>query len=210
MSEKPAESRGSVLKWALWGAAIIGVAGVVYITAKSAVMPQSARPPGKTTASAPAGVGFASKVDRSFAGTAAPDYKFKDADGKSMTVADLKGDVVVLNLWATWCAPCKIEMPTLAKLQAAYDGRPVKVVTVSIDKDAAVDEARTFIAQHAPLAFYSDAEAKMPWAMTPPVAGMPTTVIYGKDGLERARISGEADWAGEGARALVDKVLAEG
>ena len=115
----------------------------------------------------------------------------------------------MLNLWATWCGPCKNEMPTLARLQAAYAGQPLVVVAVSIDKAEALDGARTFIAGLAPLAFYNDPAAKLPWALKPPAAGMPTTVIYGKDGLERGRISGEAAWSDPDAKAILDKVLAE-
>lgn len=208
MSDHPAaETKGGFVKWALWGVALIGVAGVLYIIAQASTNPD------KAETSAPKPVATAAKglnVDRSNAGKPATDYVFQDTDGKSLTIADLKGEVVVMNLWATWCAPCKIEMPTLAALQAGYEGKPVKVLAISIDKADAVPAAKAFIAQHAPLGFYSDPAAKLPWAMTPQAVGLPTTVIYGKDGLERARISGEADWNGAQAKALIDKVLAEG
>ena len=115
---------------------------------------------------------------------------------------------MVLNIWATWSAPCKLEMPTLAKLAKAYAGKPVAVVAVSIDKADALDQAKAFIAGNAPLGFYNDPEAKLPWALKPAANGMPTTIILGKDGLERGRISGEADWAGPGATATIDKLLA--
>ncbi|MEO8115465.1 MAG: TlpA disulfide reductase family protein, partial [Phenylobacterium sp.] len=132
-----------------------------------------------------------------------------DAAGKPLKLADLKGKVVVLNLWATWCAPCKIEMPTLARLQAAYAGRPVAVMVVSIDKPEALAQAKAFIAAQAPLAFYNDPAAKLPWALKPAATGMPTTVIYGKDGFERGRVSGPAGWDGADAKAVIDRVLAE-
>jgi hypothetical protein len=99
-------------------------------------------------------------------------------------------------------------MPTLAKLAASYAGQPVAVVALSIDKPDAVEQAKAFIAGNAPLKFYNDPEAKFPWVMKPNAAGMPTTIILGKDGLEHGRISGEADWAGSGAKAAIDKVLA--
>jgi thiol-disulfide isomerase/thioredoxin len=151
----------------------------------------------------------ARKLEHPSDGSAPPDYTFYDAGGKPLKVADLKGKVLVVNLWATWCAPCKIEMPQLAKLQAAYAGQPVAVVAISIDKPEKLADAKAFIAQNAPLAFYNDPDAKLPWALKPPASGMPTTVIYGKDGFERGRVSGEAEWAGEGAKAVIDKVLAE-
>jgi thiol-disulfide isomerase/thioredoxin len=181
MSEGPeatSKPKPGLLTWALGGVAIVGVAAVVYIIGSASTKP-----------------------------TPAPDYTFYDASGKAMKIADLKGKVVVMNIWATWCAPCGTEMPTLAKLQAAYAGKPGEVVTVSIDSETSAAKARLFIAQHDPLKFYHDREMKLPFKLTPPAPGAPTTVIYGKDGLEVARVAGEADWAGPEARALVDKAL---
>ena len=203
-----ARPRGGVLTWALWGAALIGVAAVVYIMAQSLTKPTTEMP--VPTAPAATNDSVSKKLTHASDGTAAPDYAFNDAQGKPLKIADLKGKVVVMNLWATWCGPCKIEMPTLAKLQAAYAGRPVAVVAISIDKPEALAEAKAFIAAQAPLAFYNDPAAKLPWALEPSAVGMPTTVIYGKDGLERGRIAGEAAWAAPDARAVIDKILAEG
>lgn len=208
MSEQSTAKPRSILTWALWGAALIGVAAVVYITAQSSTKPTVAVGPVKAPAGAEHSV--AAKLEHPSDGALPPDYAFNDASGKAVKLADLKGKVLVVNLWATWCGPCKIEMPQLAKLQAAYAGQPVQVVAISIDKAEAFDEAKAFIATHPPLAFYNDPAAKLPWALKPPAAGMPTTVIYGKDGFERGRVSGEADWAGGGAKAVIDKILAEG
>jgi thiol-disulfide isomerase/thioredoxin len=208
MSEQSTAKPRSILTWALWGAALIGVAAVVYITAQSSTKPTVAVGPVKAPAGAEHSV--AAKLEHPSDGALPPDYAFNDASGKGVKLADLKGKVLVVNLWATWCGPCKIEMPQLAKLQAAYAGQPVQVVAISIDKAEAFDEAKAFIATHPPLAFYNDPAAKLPWALKPPAAGMPTTVIYGKDGFERGRVSGEADWAGGGAKAVIDKILAEG
>jgi hypothetical protein len=79
---------------------------------------------------------------------------------------------------------------------------------VSIDSPTGVDKAKAFIAQHAPLTYYADPDMKMPFALKPTAEGMPTTVIYGADGVERGRISGGADWSGPDAKALIDRVLA--
>lgn len=197
------------MSWALWGAALLGVAAVLYIIIRA-----SATPPQTRTAAAPPAApavthDVAKKLQHPADGQAGPSYAFRDARGKPVAAADFKGKVVVMNLWATWCAPCKIEMPTLARLQQEYAGKPVAVVAVSIDKPEALAEAKAFIAAQAPLAFYNDPDAKLPWAIKPPASGMPTTLILGKDGLERGRISGEADWSGPGAKAVIDKVLAE-
>lgn len=138
----------------------------------------------------------------------APATSFAGPDGKPVRIADFKGKVVVVNLWATWCAPCVVEMPTIAKLAESYAGQPVEVVAVSIDKPEATDKAKAFIAKQQHLKFYQDPKMSLPFDIRPPAPGMPTTVIYGKDGVEKARVSGEADWSTKDARAVIDKILA--
>lgn len=135
-----------------------------------------------------------------------PEISFKDASGKTLHVSDFKGQVVVMNIWATWCGPCKIEMPTLARLQAAYAGKPVKVVAVSTDVDSDAGKARDFIAGYAPLAYYQGSSS-LPFQMKPPVVGYPTTLIIDRKGQERARMPGEADWASPEAKAVIDRLL---
>jgi len=191
------------LKWALGGAALIGVAAVLYIVAQASFTPSGA---GGVKSLAR---GEMAKLVVPAAATPAPATSFYDAAGKPLRVADLKGKVVVLNLWATWCAPCVAEMPTLARLSQEYAGQPVEVVAVSLDRASEVDKARLFIARHAPLKFYSDPKSSLPFAFDPPAAGVPTTVIYGKDGIERGRLSGGADWSGQDAKAVIDAVLAQ-
>jgi len=210
--QSAAKPRGGILTWALWGAAAIGVAGVVYIIAQSSTKPAEVKTAVATAgavATAPETHDVAKKLEHDADGVAPPTYVFFDDKGKKVTPADFKGKVVVMNLWATWCAPCKLEMPTLAKLAQAYAGKPVAIVAVSIDKADALEQAKAFIATNAPLSFYNDPDAKLPWALKPAANGMPTTIILGKDGLERGRISGEADWNGEGAKATIDKILAQ-
>jgi thiol-disulfide isomerase/thioredoxin len=198
-----AKPRGGFLNWALWGAALIGVAAVLYIIVQASIKPEL------DTSLKAVAHGEMRKLAAPAEAIMAPSHVFYDAAGKPVKATDFKGKVLVLNLWATWCAPCVAEMPTLAKLAAEYAGKPVVIVPVSVDTPADVDKAKLFIAQHAPLGFYSDPEMKMPFALKPPAAGMPTTVIYGADGLERARLSGGADWSGADARAVIDHVLAD-
>lgn len=142
--------------------------------------------------------------------TPAPDYVFKDAEGRDVRFADFKGKVAVVNLWATWCAPCKIEMPTLAALAEHYKDRDdVAVVTISMDVDKAVPEARAFIADHAPLAYYADPKFQLPFEF-PGKGAMPQTILLDRRGNVRAVLTGEADWASAEAKALVEALLAEG
>ncbi|MGH7021214.1 MAG: TlpA family protein disulfide reductase [Brevundimonas sp.] len=139
----------------------------------------------------------------------APDYVFKDAEGRDVRFADFKGRVVVVNLWATWCAPCKIEMPTLAALAKHYEGRDdVAVVTISMDVDKAVPEARAFIADHPPLAYYADPKFQLPFEF-PGKGAMPQTILLDRRGNVRAVLTGEADWASAEAKALIEALLAE-
>ena len=213
MSESPEASgqgadkpKKGFLTWALWGAALVGVAAVLYIIGQaSSNQPQVASAP--PDASAPK---FTAKFVKPAEPTPPPDHVFYDAKGQAMTIADLKGKVVVMNIWATWCAPCQAEMPTLAKLQAHYKGQPVEVVAVSIDSADDAAKATLFIAQNEPLKFYHDRAMKMPFVLKPVAPGAPTTVIYGKDGMEVGRVAGEADWSGPDVRAVIDQALAAG
>lgn len=205
MSDLPtAKPRRGLLHWALWGAALLGVAAVLYIIA------QASSKPGQTGGLASLAKGEMAKLVVPEEATAAPSVAFTGPNDQPAKLADFKGKVVVMNVWATWCAPCVIEMPTLAKLQAAYAGKPVEVVAISIDKPADLAKAKAFIGKHAPLKFYNDQTMRLPFALKPVAAGMPTTVIYGPDGMERARVAGDADWSGEDARRVIDRVLDEG
>ena len=135
-----------------------------------------------------------------------PQVLFVGADAKPMRLADFHGHPVVLNLWATWCAPCVKEMPTLAALQTAEAARGVKVVAVSMDASAQTDKAKAFIAAHAPLGFYQDARYAFMTGMTPQLVGFPTTVLIDRSGQERAVYAGDADWSSPEARAVVERL----
>lgn len=198
-----ADPRSPSLKWALWGVAVLGVAAVVYIILQASINPQ------RTTDLKSLAKGEMAKFVTPAEAAPAPATSFQGPDGKPVRIADFRGKVTVVNLWATWCAPCVIEMPTLAKLAASYEGKPVQVVAISVDRAEDGDKARAFIAKHQPLAFYHDPSMGLPFAFKPTAAGMPTTIIYGADGVEKGRLAGGADWGGKDAKALIDKVLAE-
>jgi thiol-disulfide isomerase/thioredoxin len=132
---------------------------------------------------------------------------FTDASGKSVDLSKFKGQVVVLNLWATWCGPCVKEMPTLAKLQADFAGRPLKVVAVSTDSDSQVDKAKVFLAARPPLAFYHDSGLKLVASLTPRTDGFPATYLFDKKGQLKGVLQGEADWASPEAEKVVAALL---
>lgn len=205
MSDSPAaKPRAGLLKWALWGAAALGVAAVLYIIGAASTKPGGG---GELQALAK---GEMAKLEVPLAPARAPSHVLYDGAGRPVTLADFKGQVVVLNIWATWCAPCVLEMPTLAALQRSYAGKPVKVVAVSVDSADDQAKAQAFLAKHAPLDFFIDRERKISFVLTPTAPGVPTTVIYGPDGVERARLSGEADWTSREAKAVIDRVLSAG
>ncbi len=141
---------------------------------------------------------------------AAPDYVFKTREGADTRFADFRGKVVVVNLWAMWCAPCRTEMPTLAALATAYADKDLVVLPINVDTGAdAIADATSFIDVHEPLPLYSDPRFQLPFEF-PGKGKMPQTILLDRQGQVRAAYSGEADWSSPEAKALIDALLAEG
>lgn len=196
--EEPAVERRVGLGWPIWAALAVGLALSVWVLMQASVRPSE----GGLTIYAR---GALSKLQVSAERPSAPTNPFQGPSGEPLRIADLPGQVKVVNLWATNCAPCKIEMPTLAALAKAYPGR-VSVTPISLDPVGRTDRARAFIAGHAPLPFHQDPSFAIAFALK--AQGMPTTVIYDAQGRERARLSGAAEWDSPEARALFDALLA--
>ena len=145
-------------------------------------------------------------VDRSHKGEAAPAAMFKNPDGGDFNIAKFKGVPVLVNLWASWCAPCVKELPTLAKLEAAQaaDGK-LGVIAVSQDSapKASVD---AFLADKkiGQFAAYRDPDMALTSALG--VQIMPTTILYDAAGKEVWRYTGDLDWTGAEAAKLLAEV----
>ena len=134
------------------------------------------------------------------------DFKFVDGTGKERMFAEWKGRVVLLNLWATWCAPCRKEMPDLDKLQAELGSDKFEVVAISVDRSG-VNGAKKFLGEVgvAKLALYADPTAKL--ASELKVLGLPATLLIDAEGREVGRLLGPAEWAGDDAKALIKPLI---
>lgn len=139
-----------------------------------------------------------------------PELAFQDGAGRSLTLKDFAGKTVLLNLWATWCAPCREEMPALDRLQAELGGEDFTVAAVSVDTQEP-QKARDFLKELKieKLAFYADptAGAFQNLKLAGRAVGLPTTVLVDKQGCEIGYLPGPANWASEDAKALIRAAL---
>ncbi|MCW4462527.1 TlpA family protein disulfide reductase [Sphingomonas sp. BT-65] len=137
-------------------------------------------------------------IDRSHKGEAAPALAFQAPDGKPATLAAFKGKPLLLNLWATWCAPCVREMPALDRL-AQREGDRIRVLTVSQDLEGAAKVTPYFAkAGFKALQPYLDPDVGL---STHYGVNLPTTVFYDAQGREVWRVAGDMDWDGDTAKA---------
>ena len=136
-----------------------------------------------------------------------PDLSFTDAGGQTRRLADFKGRTVLLNLWATWCVPCRKEMPALDALQAKLGDDKFQVVAVNIDTRN-LDKPRVWLEETGVkrLAYFSDPSAKVfqDLKAVGKAFGMPTTLLIDPQGCELGTLAGPAEWASEDAIKLIE------
>jgi thiol-disulfide isomerase/thioredoxin len=134
---------------------------------------------------------------------------FMDGDGRDLTLADFHGRVVLLNILATWCAPCREEMPTLDRLQARLGGADFHVLPLSIDR-AGLGPVRRFYEEigiaHLGMYLAEDIRAMAAFA----VAGLPTTILIDRQGHELGRLSGPSNWDSPENIVLFETTIAKG
>jgi thiol-disulfide isomerase/thioredoxin len=135
-----------------------------------------------------------------------PDLAFEDADGRPKKLSDWRGKTVLVNLWATWCVPCRKEMPALDSLQTKLGGKDFEVVAINIDtRDP--EKPKTFLkdANLTRLGYFSDQKAKVFQDLKSigKALGMPTSVLVDGQGCEIANIAGPAEWASDDALKLI-------
>ncbi len=195
-----------MIRYAFAGLFLVAVAAIVYVLMSAA----GGKPPVNPLERYAKGT--LEKVDFASAGQLAPSGTFTLADGSEADLASFKGKTILVNYWATWCPPCEQEMPSLGALQAARGSDAFEVVAISIDSEEDVAFARQRLTElgaanitfrHAPLD-----RGDIVYGAN--VQGFPTTILYGPDGAELARLSGEADWASLEAVQFIDAALRQG
>jgi thiol-disulfide isomerase/thioredoxin len=135
-----------------------------------------------------------------------PDLTFNDAEGKPKKLSDWRGHTVLVNLWATWCVPCRKEMPALDRLQTKLGGKDFEVVAINIDtRDP--EKPKNFLkeAELTRLSYFSDDKAKVFQDLKAigRALGMPTSVLVDANGCEIGTIAGPAEWDSEDAIKLI-------
>ncbi|MBO0664466.1 TlpA family protein disulfide reductase [Jiella sp. MQZ9-1] len=197
-------------------ALVLGIAvgvGVLYVT--------EGRSGNAVASNCPLDKKFADAVDQNAKGEVAAvhalatpfDMKaiaFKDADGKDTTLTDLTGKTLLVNLWATWCVPCRAEMPALDTLQAEAGGQGFSVIPINVDNGSDA-KPKKFYAETKlkSLPFYHDGTlAAFDTLKSQGIAfGLPVSLLVGPDGCARAAITGPAEWASPDALRLIKAVM---
>jgi len=144
-------------------------------------------------------------------GSRAPEFEAATMTGggaKTKHIADYRGQVVLLNLWATWCGPCKQEMPGIQALHESLGPQGLRVVALSVDDPGRESDIRAFVAEHK-LTFEILHEGSGKIEHDYQTSGIPETFLIGKDGVIRKRVIGAAAWNSAANVALVRGLLAE-
>jgi cytochrome c biogenesis protein CcmG/thiol:disulfide interchange protein DsbE len=129
-----------------------------------------------------------------------------DATPRAKTLADYKGKVVLLNIWATWCEPCRAEMPSMEKLYKEFGPGGLAIVAVSVDDPGATQQIRDFVKEYG-ITFDILHDPALKTKDRYQVTGYPESFIIGREGTIRRKVFAAADWSSEGNRALIRELL---
>ena len=154
----------------------------------------------------PPGAPVTGILDRSHAGSPAPDLAFENGEGERISMAAYRGRPVLVNLWATWCGPCVIEMPSLDAL-AVREGDSLQVVALSQDIGGRELVTR-FFAERDFKELEANLDAEMGFMTELKLGTLPTTILYDAEGKEVWRMVGRADWQSERVARLLDEAEA--
>lgn len=136
----------------------------------------------------------------------APDFTLNDLDGRAISLSSLKGKVVLLNFWGTFCVPCRKEMPSMETLYKTYKDKGFLVVAVSADKS--VEDVRDFIKDYK-ITFLVVIDKDKKVAKQYRVSSLPTSFLLNKNGLLSKRFFGDRDWADKESKNMVELLISE-
>ena len=141
-------------------------------------------------------------------GSKAPDIAAQTIDGtkRTKTLADYKGKIVIVNLWATWCEPCRDEMPSMEKLYREFGPQGLEIVAVSVDNPGSEETIRAF-AKELGLTFEILHDPAKEVARRYQVTGYPESFVIGREGIIRRKVFAAADWSSDANRALIRELL---
>ena len=153
--------------------------------------------------------------DQVMAGKPAPGFRVSDLDGKPVTLDTFKGKVVLLNVWATWCAPCREEMPSMERLYQQMKGEPFEIVAVSVDEPVNGGVPKSDLQKFAqelqvtfPI-FHSAPDSRDDIQKLYQTTGVPESFLIGKDGVIYRRLSGSTVWDAPEFREQINRLLGE-
>lgn len=187
-----------------WSA--IGAAALLYLIIAASVQPRDVAAPSALDHDRSLLVGDMADFEYAYPPRGAPDIAFEH-EGERVTLADFRGKAVLVNFWATWCAPCLKELPSLDNLEARLGGRDFEVVAIAADPRGP-EVARQFLDRLniANLKLYADPRLMLASS----IGGanvLPVSILYDASGNEVGRLIGEADWASPEAVRLVESAI---
>lgn len=205
---KPSRRIAMVVAAVLIGAAIgyVGVYGIGGLTGNASGDPACRPAVDLARKIAPLARGEVAALTMATSPLRVPDLAFDDADGKPRKLSEWRGRTVLVNLWATWCVPCRKEMPALDKLQASLGSKDFEVVAINIDTRD-LDKPKQFLKDGGltRLGYFADPKARVfqDLKAVGRALGMPTSVLVDGAGCEIATIAGPAEWASDDAVKLI-------
>ena len=135
-----------------------------------------------------------------------PIIEFSTEDGTQKTFQDFEGELLLVNFWATWCAPCRREMKQLDNLQAHFAGQGLRVIAISLDRGT-IERPKEFLDELGVTHLARVYDAKQKMAQKLRLVGLPTTLVITPDGRELGRLQGEAEWDGEAAIKFIESLF---
>jgi thiol-disulfide isomerase/thioredoxin len=190
-------------------AAIAGFLSVTLVDRFGAEQAVAGMPAGQqeTSATVAENSNGLDKLVRSAEPKPLPDFKFSDGAGGEHHLSEWKGKVLLVNLWATWCAPCKREMPSLNRLQTKLEGADFTVLPISLDRTGP-DKPRQYLTANKldKLNLFLDSGSDLIGTLDAP--GLPLSVIVDRNGREIARIAGPAEWDSPEAEKIIQDAIA--